>query len=1591
MSGFIKRWSKRIAVFLVIILVFQENVLTSLAAVLKVTLWDEEANEALKIPGLNVTLINTDDTVSGNGTTDTNGYTEITVSAGDGDEFFVSVEGTEDYVPGSGYQKLTVSGGDEGDYTLIMKRKHTVSFQIGEGGSVFDETNTPVTDKSYFYGDEQVSFLVKAEEHYHISSVFVDDAEQVSEAEGKTEFSFQLGDKSDHIVEVEFAKDSYALTVSGGDSAAGSLLVAENGPYYWGEEYKIEITANEGMNVEKLLSNGTDVSGDMQENVSKGNNAYLLPVTVTEDTMVEAYFEPEQEVGQELSGVLVNEGDSYETVSSGDVITYFYKNNQTAIISGADEISINGQLLQTGPMQINASTEIHTLKIRSLSLLKWKNVTLEKRIQLVIDRDAPVVEKIDQPDWTGAESLKIQGSTADADSGAFPASGIDYVVYHEEALTIAQVQNGEGTKITVSENGDYEFEVTGEQNQEYFVYAVDKAGNISEAQSVYAKIDRTEPQITGFLLNGGYSTLFGNYHNDKVSVTVTASDGEGAGVAGITLYLDEEPYTYMAVGTENQATFVVPAEAMLDERMQLCKRISAKAVDKVGNVTGTFVMPSESNSNLKSSTLMIETIKPAVEIISDSPVAYRDAQGRYFFTKTGSFTIKVGDEKGGTAVNSGLRAVSILVNGAEILQDNAGKNVAREYYRESDKVYQDSFVIHLNQAAVPENGKYEIEVRVTDNAGNEKTGSLTACVDDKSPSVVNFEFQAENYKEGDGKQLSAVATDYGFYFKTDTAVVITAKDEDVSSGIASLTYYTVDINGGKSAEKTVAVDENNSIRVVIPAEFKGQIYAKGTDFAGNSGAQFVTPNSAIIESPALHEREEHINLGMEGQTGTDINGLPLYQDNTNVNVTVTDTWSGIREISWEIKAPYDAEQNQSGTVTVANDGSLSGDGDWTIGKTEANLVTVMTKTLNVSNNSNSIEISVSMTDRAGNVSSTGTTISIDKSNPTIAISFDNMTPDSEYTTFYKENRTATVVVTERNFSASNVKCTMTNSDGWLPPVDLSNGNSWQENRDSANPDQSTYTAYIPFTEDGDFTLEVAFSDNAGRGAEAQAAPAFTIDKTLPVVQVSYDNTDNLHENYYGEGRTATITIQEHNFDANRVHVIGTRSDNGAEAVFPTVSGWNSMGDTHTARIQYAEDGFYTFSIEGNDKAGNTMAEYQQENFYVDLEAPIIKFENIQDRKGYNGAVVPVIQIADKNLDMDSIEVTLTGINTGEAVILEKSGTNRTGNYLYTTERKTIDGLPGIEYTFEDFAHEEAVDDIYILHVEVADLAGHRASENIEQETEVMFSVNRYGSVYTFESPKKEELLGKYVQQEEDIILTETNVNHLERDSILITMTQNGVPRDLTEGTDYTVTAKESDGEWSQYTYTVLKKLFAEDGAYTLSVYSRDEAGNINENIADNKYFADGDGKNRVKAEISFGVDKTKPEIIAINLEDNAEYEEAGKEAVFEVKDNLVLGGVEIMLNGSPVEYTTEDDLRYSVYIPESTETQTVTVRAYDAADNLQESSIENILVTTNAFALWLHNTPLVIGTILGGVAVLGGGTGAGVAVFRFRKKKAVKK
>ena len=224
---------------------------------------------------------------------------------------------------------------------------------------------------------------------------------------------------------------------------------------------------------------------------------------------------------------------------------------------------------------------------------------------------------------------------------------------------------------------------------------------------------------------------------------------------------------------------------------------------------------------------------------------------------------------------------------------------------------------------------------------------------------------------------------------------------------------------------------------------------------------------------------------------------------------------------------------------------------------------------------------IKMTDRAGNTSEDELIFSIDKTKPEIKIAFDNETPDAENTTMFKENRVATITVTERNFEAADFKADITNTDGVIPEL-----SAWQTTENTENPDQSVSTATITFAEDGDYTLSVSGKDKAANQAETVKADDFTIDKTRPVITVTYDNNNAVNGNYYAAARTATIQIEEHNFSENRVRITGTATDNGAGISFPQSGGFTGNGDVHTATITCGTDGLYNFNVEYTDMAGN---------------------------------------------------------------------------------------------------------------------------------------------------------------------------------------------------------------------------------------------------------------------------------------------------------------------------------------------------------------------------------------------------------------------
>ncbi len=1045
---------------------------------------------------------------------------------------------------------------------------------------------------------------------------------------------------------------------------------------------------------------------------------------------------------------------------------------------------------------------------------------------------------------------------------------------------------------------------------------------------------------------------FGSFANEYVTVKVKAADvatgsaitEDTSGVKNVILYSgtaenikDVDRMLASATEKDGYFTFTIPKSVLGADGTYFNSPIYVIVVDNVGNISKTFT-PNSTNSNMKFNQLMIETNQPYANITTDGSESKVD--GDLWFGKDTELTVEAKDP------NSGINNVSIVINEVEV-----------KSWVPEEEDHEEILKINTNTVSANKDGSYNISVKVVDNAGNVKEETKTIYIDTKNPKITDYSFSPKGIQESKGDDLSVDITDYGFYFTKDTKVTITADDESPSSQVKSITYYLVDKDTGKTKENTVNVNANNKISFTVKANFKGQIYAKATDNVGHTPEKYVNPDGSVIESPAKHKQETHIELKTPTTYYEDKNGIELYKKDTNVKITVKDTYSGIKKIEWSVKAPYDKENNQSGSLELLNDKSYkegSNSSGWEKTKTEKNIVTQMTKTLTVKNNSNEIIVNVKMTDRAGNVTETPIVFSIDKTNPKIEVTYDNNADDTDNKDYYKEDRTATIEITERNFSEDDVIYAITNSDGVVPKI-----SAWKTIENKENPDATIHRATITYTADGDYTFDISYEDNADNKAPAVAQHEFTMDQTLPLVEVNYNEDESraLNNNYYSRDRLATITIREHNFDASRVTVISEATDDGVTSTFPEISNWTTDGDTHTATIPYTEDGLYKFDIEYMDMAGNESEDYMEDEFYVDKTKPELKITGVENKSANKKKqIVPVITYSDTNYDVtDGLKIELSAVNQNELKIY--------GEFTEITN--------GRIFTFKNMGE----DDIYTLKATAIDYAGNKTSKLIT------YSVNREGSVYNLDN--LETINGKYVQEEVEIVFTETNVDELKEDTIQLKMTKNGMPMDLklkdpiTKEGDYVIEPEANNGknQWYKYTYKIDQELFKGDGRYTVAVYSEDAAGNKNENTEMEK-----------KAEISFGIDKTAPVIVPIDFESDTQYAVEQKAVTVSVKDNLVLENVKLYVNGKEEKYTSEGE-DYKFNIASSNSLQDVEIIADDAAGNSYTLAINDVLVSTNLFVRWFNNTPLFIGSIAG-ITILG----LAIAIYFLfgRKKKQIK-
>ncbi len=763
---------------------------------------------------------------------------------------------------------------------------------------------------------------------------------------------------------------------------------------------------------------------------------------------------------------------------------------------------------------------------------------------------------------------------------------------------------------------------------------------------------------------------------------------------------------------------------------------------------------------------------------------------------------------------------------------------------------------------------------------------------------------------------------FGWFFSKEK-MTITASAKDETAGLQCIIFTVTDENGKvttKTKEMKPAAD--GSYEVTIPletADFKGTVKAEVLDWSVNSIDQ---TRNHVVEESGKHASSGTATITTLTKPSRTVKCVNYYNTDVAFRLTLEDSYSGLR--NWKYTAGSKLSGSRDYAAEAGTDLSVAPTKNVTYKYEEEMTLT------GKDNDQNDVPVLASYTDNAGHTGQVEQKYNIDITKPTIQVEYDRNSPANGK--YYNHTRTATVTITERNFDPADVDFKITNTDGKMPSI-----SSWST---SGSGNDTKHVCKVRFSDDGDYTFTVSFQDLAGNKADYTRVDKFTIDKTVPTVTVTWDNNSYLNGYYYAQARTATIDVLEHNFDADLINVLITAA--GDATGKPVLSGWTTNGDHHIARVTFAADGDYTFDIEGRDQADNLLADYALERFIIDQTAPELEIFDIENYSANNDVVRPGVRYSDTNNDVNGAVIVMKGYKNG-VVEINGSRTQTAG---------------GMELKLDDFEHIQDMDDMYTMEASVCDLAGNSS------EASVVFSVNRFGSVYTFDE-KTEALVGEngkyYTNEAQELVVTETNVDTLEFEEI--TKNLNGQLTTLEEGKDYEVSESGSEVSWKQYTYTISKDNFEEEGTYLLTIYSEDRATNSSDNNSKGK-------------KIEFVVDKTSPSIVISGVENNGQYRENSRDVTLDIQDNVLLKEVKVVLDGKETTYSAADvekaDGKLVVKAGSANHWQDMEVTAYDAAGNEQTTESIRFLITSNILVQFYMNKPFFYG-VCAGALVLGGG------------------
>ncbi|WEV73614.1 Ig-like domain repeat protein [Bifidobacterium sp. ESL0798] len=333
-----------------------------------------------------------------------------------------------------------------------------------------------------------------------------------------------------------------------------------------------------------------------------------------------------------------------------------------------------------------------------------------------------------------------------------------------------------------------------------------------------------------------------------------------------------------------------------------------------------------------------------------------------------------------------------------------------------------------------------------------------------------------------------------------------------------------------------------------------------------------------------------------------------------------------------------------------------------------------------------------------------------------------------------------------------------------------------------------------------------------------------IDTKTPTIGVVYDNNDVRNGKYYKANRTATVTINESNFDFIKANdkyrdIVVTKADGSKMTVdADKFANPSKDGSTWVAQVPCDHDADWAFDVSLTDPAGHVAAPFHDE-FTIDTQKPILemKFDNNDAENGnyYKAVRTASIKQTERNFSPADTAVTVSAKDANGVAVTPPAAAP------WSEANKDYERTTSVPFTGE--LH-------YSIKVTATDLAGNTA-EAVE-EPEFVIDMTK-PKLAISQVADKTAYAGKVTPQ---IDFSDTNFDPMFADYTL-TRTRNPDPskkdqsakRGQSNDNDVFLESQEQDSSTSKsVALPDVEHTVDNDDVYTLDAKVKDKAGNESE-------------------------------------------------------------------------------------------------------------------------------------------------------------------